>query len=155
MKFKNIKKKTYKKKSPSISRSIPDFAKATLGKPASFKFSLPKINNVALVKIYGTILKIFVALIFVVAVIIVGFDFQNNLRLKQKIDSQREILIRELKFWEDFISKQQNYADAYFQVSSLEYRLGSTLQAKIDVEKGLALDPNSQSGKKIEELLSR
>lgn len=140
MKFKNIKKKIYKKKSPSNSRRLTE----------SFKFSLPKINNALLLIVYRRALKIFVALLFVVAAIVVGLDLQKNLQIAQDIDFQRSILSRDLKFWEDFISKNQNYRDAYFQASVLEYKLGDISKAKMYVEKGLVLDPNSENGKKLE-----
>lgn len=143
MKFKNIKKKAKPAKSPSNSRTIPE----------SFKFFLPKINAVKLLRLYRGALKFFVAFIFIVTVIAVGYDFQKNLQIKRHIDSQRKDIIKDLNFWEDFISKNQNYRDAYFQISILEYKLGNTLQAKKYVEKGLVLDPNSEDGRKIEKLL--
>lgn len=146
MKFKNIKKKKYIKKSPSNSRTITE--------SKSFKFAFPKISSFKLLKLYKGALKIFVIFTFVITAVIVGLDLQNNLQMKKNIDSQREILIKELSFWEDFISEHQNYRDAYFQASILEYRLGNALKAKEYVGKGLALDPNSQEGKKIEKFLN-
>lgn len=146
MKFKNIKKKVYKKKSPSNSRTIP--AKLT-----HFKFILPKIDQTILLKVFHNVLKVFVVFVFIVAVIIVGFDFQNNLQTNKEINSQREVLIKELNFWESFISKQNNYPDAYFQASILEYKLGDTAKAKMYAERGLALDPNSPDGQKLEKFL--
>lgn len=146
MKFKNIKKKKYKK-SPSNSRIITE--------PKDFTLSFPKIDSAKLLKLYGGALKIFVVFVFIVAVVIVGLDLQKNLQAKQDIDFQRENLVKELKFWEGFISKQQNYPDAYFQASILEYRLGNTSQAKKYLEEGFLLDPNSENGRKIEEFLSR
>lgn len=146
MKFKNIKKKLYKKKSPSNSRAITE--------SKSFKFAFPKISSFKLLKLYKGALKIFVIFTFVITAVIVGLDLQNNLQMKKDIDSQREILIKELSFWEDFISEHQNYRDAYFQASILEYKLGNALKAKEYVGKGLALDPNSQEGKKIEKFLN-
>lgn len=146
MKFKNIKKKLYKKKSPSNSRTITE--------SKSFKFAFPKISSFKLLKLYKGALKIFVIFTFVITAVIVGLDLQNNLLMKKNIDSQREILIKELSFWEDFISEHQNYRDAYFQASILEYKLGNALKAKEYVGKGLALDPNYQEGKKIEKFLN-
>lgn len=146
MKFKNIKKKVYLKKSPSNSRSIP-------AKLSFLKFSFPKINYAILFKTYRGALKAFVATIFIIAAVIVGIDFQKNLQLKQNIDSQREIVNHGLNFWKDFIIKHQNYPDAYFQLSALEYRLGDISNAKMYLEKGLFLDPNSVNGRKIEQLL--
>ena len=132
-----------KEKSPSNSRTISE----------PFKFSFPKINPVKLLELYRGVLKAFVICIFTVAVVVVGYDFQQNLQAKQNIDSQREIITRDLNYWEDFMSKHQNYRDAYFQASVLEYRLGNISKAKMYVEKGLALDPSSINGKRIEEFL--
>jgi hypothetical protein len=153
MKFKNIKKKKYKKKSPSNSRSNPDLIKSSSDKHSHFKLFLPKINLTRLLRLYGTILKIFVAIIFMITSIIVTFDLQENWKTKQSIDLQREALGKELSFWKNFISKNQNYRDAYFQASMLEYRLGNAVKAKKYVEKGLSLDPSSENGRKIEKLL--
>jgi len=160
MKFKNIKKKIYKKKLPSNSRIIPASAKASTpakatadrssGKPALLKLFLSKINHAFLIRAYHQALKIFVGFIFIVAAIIVGFDFQRNLQLSRKIALQRKTLTNNLAFWENFISQHQNYPDAYFQISGLEYQLGNTSRAKEYVEKGLSLDPNSPSGQKLE-----
>jgi hypothetical protein len=145
MKFKNIKKKIYKKaKSPSNSRTIPAF---------SLKFSLPKFNSAELIKVYREVLKIFVVFVFILTAVIVGLDFHNNLQAKNKIDLQREVITKELNFWKDFIIKHKDYRDAYFQASILEYELGDISKARIHVEKGLSLDLNSKNGKKLEEFL--
>lgn len=133
MKFKNIKKEAKKEKSPSNFRTIP----------ATF------------LRIYRLSLKVFIIFIFILAVIVVGLDLNANIQAKQAIDLEREKLTRELKFWEDFIDEHKDYRDAYFQAAILEYRLGNTSKAKMHAEKGLALDPNSEDGKKLEELLSK
>jgi len=144
MKFKNIKKKIYIKKSPSNSRTIAEHS----------KFYFPKVNSIKLIKLYGGALKIFVAAIFVVAAIVVGYDLKNNLQIKQSIDSQREILAHDLNFWENFLSAHKNYRDAYFQASILEYRLGDKSKAKMYLEKGLSLDPPSIDGGKLEQFFA-
>ena len=131
MKFKNAKNKAKKSKSPSNSRTIP----------------------VTLLKIYRGSLKVFLILIFILTGIIVGMDLQKNLTLKDNIDSQRQKISQDLKFWESFIEKHKVYRDAYFQASILEYKLGDTNKAKMYVKKGLVLDPNSENGKKIEDFL--
>lgn len=133
MKFKNIKKEAKNVKSPSNSRTIPE----------------------SFLKIYRLSLKVFIVFIFILAAIIVGLDWEKNLQEKQSIDSQRERLTRELSFWEDFIFKHKDFRDAYFQASILEYKLGNTSKAKLYVEKGLSLDPNSKDGKKIEDFLNK
>lgn len=147
--FKKSKKNTpaskSKKQSPSISRTIP----------ASTKLSFPKITLARIVKLYSGSLKIVVATLFILAVAIVGLDLQKNIQEKQSIDIEREKLAQELKFWNDFIGEHEDYADAYFNIAVLEYKLGDTAQAKTYLKKGLVLDPNSENGKKIEDSLSR
>lgn len=123
------------KQLPRIYRIIPDSAK--------------------LLKIYRLSLKVFVAFIFILAVIVVGLDLQANIQEKQAIGLERENLTKELKFWEDFIAKHQDYRDAYLQASILEYKLGNMSKAKMYVGKGLSLDPNSGDGLKIEAFLSK
>lgn len=133
MKFRNIKREAKKTKSPSNSRTIP----------ATF------------LKIYRLSLKVFIVLIFILAVFVVGLDLDANIKAKQSIDLEREKLTNELMFWESFITKHQDYRDAYFKASILEYKLGNLSKAKMYVEKGLSLDLNSQGGKKIEEFLNK
>ena len=143
MKFKNTKNKASSKggsapggkitKSPSNSRTISEI----------------------FIKIYGLSLKIFIVLVFLLAIVIIGLDLSVNIQAKQVIDLEREELTKDLKFWENFIAKHQDYKDAYFKASILEYKLGDKAQAKIYVEKGLSLDPNSKDGRKIEELLNK
>lgn len=123
------------KKLPSNSRVISD----------------PKM----LLKIYRGSLKIFIVFIFLLAVVIVGIDLQKNIQAKQSIDLEKNKLTKELRFWESFIAQHQDYRDAYFQASILEYKLGKMVRAKKYVEKGLSLDPNSKEGRKIEQFLSK
>lgn len=159
MKFKSakkIKQKNKKKiKSPRNSLSFPAFVKTSAGKPASFKISLPKISSIKFFRIYHKSLNIFIIFIFILATIIVGLDLQKNIAEKNNIESERKQLQKELVFWKDLISKYENYRDAYFKVSILEYKLGNISLAKEYVEKGLALDPNSIDGKRIEDFLSQ
>ncbi|MDP2637637.1 MAG: tetratricopeptide repeat protein [Candidatus Levybacteria bacterium] len=157
MKFRNIKKNKKptvekSKKSPSNSRSIPDFAKASSGKPEHFSSSMHNLVK-GLPKLWDIGLKITVLVTFIFAVVIVGLDAYRNFQIKQGIDLEREELLKELSFWELFIDEHGDYRDAYFNMSALEYRLGNTSRAKEYAEKGLMLDPNSKNGKKIEDFL--
>lgn len=139
MKFKNIKKDKF----PSNFRAIPAFTKVPAGMPTTF------------LKMYRLSLKVFIVSIFILAVVVVGLDLNANIRAKQSIDLEREKLTEELIFWESFIESHKDYRDAYLQASILEYKLGNTSKAKTYAEKGLSLDPNSEGGKKIEELLNK
>lgn len=144
MKVKNIKKKIKHLKFPSNFRTIP-----------AFKLFFPKFTSTTFLRTYRVALKIFIVLIFILAVVIVGLDLASNIKAKQEIDLERKKLTNELMFWENFIVEHHNYKDAYFQASVLEFKLGDTSKARMYVEKGLALDSNSQDGRKIEEFLSK
>ena len=145
MKFKNIKKNPdasgKKPKSPSNSRTIPAFTNVSADRPVTF------------IKIYRLSLKVFIVFIFILAVIVVGLDLHANIQAKQTIDLERGKLTKELKFWEDFIVKRQDYQNAYFQASVLEYKLGDTIKAKKYAGEGLSLDPNSGDASKLEKFL--
>src|SRR3989344_5027434 len=123
MKFKNIKKKSppaggNNTKFPSNSRSITE----------NFKSSFPKINHATLFKIYGGALRLFVVLIFAVAVVVVGYDLQKNLQTKQNIDQQRESLNKDLNFWISFLPKHKIYPNDYFKPPVLDFSLGNSLR---------------------------
>lgn len=139
MKFKSSKKKKENKvkkaKSPSNSRTIPAIS--------------------SFFGIYHKSLIVFVIIIFILTAALVALDLQRNLENKMKNDIQRENLTNELVFWEDFVGKHADYRDAYFKMSLLEYKLGNVIAAKRYVERGLALDPNSEDGKNIEEFLDK
>ena len=143
MKFKNLKKKAKNRQSPSISRTLPAFVKI-----------FPEVDSAKLFILYRRVLKVFVVLAFTVTVVIVGYDLQKNLQIKKKIDSQRENVKHDLIYWENFISKHQDYRDAYLQASVLEYRLGEVTKAKMYVKEALSLDPNSIDGKELEKFLA-
>jgi len=146
MKFKNIKNKAKIAKFPSNSRSITD-------KFPPFSSPFPKISHAKLIHLYRGALEIFLVFIFIIAATVVGIDLQKNFQTKINIDFQREILGKDLNFWNDFISQHENYPNAYLQASVLEYKLGDISKAKTYIEKGLFLDPNSAEGLKVEQLL--
>jgi hypothetical protein len=164
MKFKNINRKAKKNKSPSNSRSIPASPQlppspkwlrrpSQRGETEQFKFSIPKINHATLFKVHRNALKIFVLLMYVATFTVIVLDFKHYLPVKENIESKRSVLARDLNFWDNYISNHQNFADGYFQASVLAYELGDSVKAKIYAEKGLILDPNSKTGRKIEKLL--
>lgn len=114
---------------------------------------IPELNHPKLLKAYRRGLKFFTVCIFLLAVVVVGLDLQKNIQEKQIIDFERKNLTKELKFWESFIAKHEDFKDAYFQASILEYKLGNRKNAKMYAEKGLSLDPNAEDGRKLESFL--
>lgn len=100
-------------------------------------------------------MKVFVVTLFLLALVNVVWELDRNIKEKQRIDLEREKVTRKLGFWKGFLEKHKDYRDAYFQVSVLEYKLGNKNEAKMNVEKGLNLDPNSKTGKEIEKFLNK
>lgn len=157
--FKKSKKNTSvsksKKKSPSIYRSIPDSAKASSGMPDFVMAIFKKFDRIKFFNVYKRVLKGFTVVFFLLVIIVLGYDLNINLEEKNRIDRERISVQREVKLWEEAILEHEDYRDAYFKLSALEYRLGNKEKARFYVKKGLVLDPNSSEGKKIEEFLNK
>lgn len=141
----NIKKsKKRKKQSPKNYRFIP----------GPIKKRLSKLNRKRVFSIYTKALKIFTLCILIVAVIAIGVDLNKNLQDKEKIDFEREKITRELDFWQSFVTKHQDYRDAYLQLAILEYRVRDYSKAKFYLNRALSIDPNFEKAKEMERVLS-
>lgn len=114
-----------------------------------------KLTRQKVFRVYKKTLKIFTVFIFIIAIIYLGFDLYRNTQEKKRIDFEREKISKELDFWKSFIAEHNDYRDAYFQASILEYKLGNTDLSKLYLSQGLAVDPNSENGKKIEDFINK
>lgn len=137
-------KKKSKRKSPKIYRFIPEPIKRHLS-----KYSRRKVFNV-----YRQTLKVFTVFIFVIVIIVLGYDLYNNVQDKKKIDLERAKITREIDFWESFVTKNQDYRDAYLQLAILEYRVRDYSKAKFYLNRALSIDPNFEKAKEMERVLS-
>ncbi len=131
-------------KSPSIYRQFPDLI---------WK-QLKKIDRKKTFKLYRKTLKIFIVVIFIIAILLVGLDLYNNIQMKKRLDIEREKLTNELIFWKSVLTSYKDYKDAYFQIAIIEYKLGNKEEAKSYLKLGLDLDPNSEKGKNIERYIN-
>lgn len=115
-----------KREFPRISRIIPDI-------------SVPSLRRVFWNKYF---LVSFISTFISVAILMQGIDLTKHIRELQGIRSEREQVVREITYWEDVVSKHQDYRDGYLKLALLEYRLGNTQKAKAYIEKSLSIDPN-------------
>lgn len=104
--------------------------------------------------IYRQSLKTFTIFIFIIAIIVLGLDLYKNIQEKKRIDFEREKINKEINFWQSFVSKHQDYRDAYLQLAILEYRLRDINKARFYLDKSLAIDPNFEKGRELENALS-
>lgn len=137
------KQKNYKNKFPKIYRFIPE----------PIKKRLSKLSRKKVFSVYKKILQAFTIFIFIIAIIVLGYDLYNNIQDKKKIDFQREKIIKELEFWQSFIAEHKDYRDAYLQLAILEYRLRNFDNAKFYLDKSLSIDPNFEKGRELEKVL--
>lgn len=96
---------------------------------------------------------LFLSFVFV-STIVVGFDLLKNTEQKRQLDKERREIISNINFWKDFVSKHRDYRDGYFQLAILEYRLNDLGKAKLYLEKSLAIDPNFEKGRELEQILN-
>ena len=70
--------------------------------------------------------------------------------MREKLYASR---VKEVKFWEENLSKYPEYRDAYFRLAVLEYELRNFEKSEEYLEKVFKLDPSFKEGKKLEKLL--
>lgn len=129
-------------------------------KPKLVEF--PKIyrwipERVSSLKLSGEVKAVFagfILLILFLTLLLVGLDIYKNLGEKQTIERERERLTQEIKYWQDISNKHKDYRDAYFRLAVLEYKLGDKAKASFYLQKTLELDPNFESARRLEKILS-
>lgn len=104
--------------------------------------------------VYSKTLIIFTLFIFIVTIIVLGYDLYENIQDKEKIDLERDRITKEINFWNSFLGKHKGYRDGYLQLSILEYKLRNFNKAKSYLDEALAIDPNFEKGKELEKVLS-
>ena len=125
-----------------------------------FDNSKPKKTASFFPKIYRFITEEWklIASSIVSGIIIFGITFQGvnlyyNLQKQQEIEFSRSEVERELLFWKEELGKYPDHRDIYFNIATLEYRLGNKDEAKSNLDKALSIDPNFEEGREMEKLI--
>lgn len=117
------------------------------------KISLfPRIYRV-ITEQWKIILCSFVSGLIIIAIMLQGLILQKNLQIERGMKADREKTVAELGFWKSKLSEYPNYRDLYFKIANLEYKLGRTEEAKLNLKKTLELDPNFKKGREMEKQL--
>lgn len=91
--------------------------------------------------------------LLVILVITGSLSLYQNIQLFQSQSLRRQELTQNIKLWQSIVEKYPGYKDAYFKIASMEYQIGDYVNAKLNVEKALSLDPNFQDAKTLERLI--
>lgn len=141
VKSKSVKKRKNRKRiSPSIYRSIAE----------SFKNHFLRLDRRNVFRIYSKTLKVFTIIVFIAAVVILGYDLYKNIQEKEELDFERKKIAEDIKFWESFLEKNNGYRDGYLRLSVLEYKLRNLDLARAYLDKALKIDPNFEKAKELE-----
>lgn len=152
--MKNKEKKHSASQFPNIYRFITESVPVKNLKKHKFRLlNQPKLKK------YLTFLSII--LVFLIVIILVFGVMLFSLRIYKSVVNYRQIsferqnLQSQINFWKSINQKYDGYADAYFRIAVLEYRLGNFNQALEYNQKALFLNPNFEDAKKLEVLLNK
>lgn len=127
--YKRKQKKVEKKKLPSNSRTITD-----------------KLINDHSVFFIG------IACI-TIAIILVSYDFYNNLLRQDTVYEARGKIIGDLNYWNREVIEKPNYRDGYFSLSLIYYQLGDYKNSIENLNKAMNIDPNFSKGKQLKKII--
>ena len=82
-----------------------------------------------------------------------AFDLFLNLKEQGKTTDEKVALVREQIFWQEEVSKNPGYRDAYFSLALVDYRLNDIKNTKQNLEKALSLDPTFQEGREFKQII--
>jgi len=115
---------------PSISRFITE--------------RVPKTSSMHFTKV---LLVSFVSGMILIGISLQGALLQRNVQAMDMLAGQREQMVKEIGYWEQFANKHGAYRDVYLRLAALHYRVGNVDIAKGFLQKAVELDPNSEAGK--------
>jgi len=122
-----------------------------------------KIKEKSKTKHFPNIIRIFtekyflgflVTFILVAMLLAVGMYLYRDIKVQQKTEKERKVIISKIQYWQGIVDKYKDYRDAYFQLAILEYRLRDFNKSKFYLDKSLAIDPNFEKGRELEKVLS-
>ena len=89
-----------------------------------------------------------------IAIVLVSYDFYNNLIKQEAVYEARGKVIEDLNFWNREVIEKPNYRDGYFNLALIYFQLGDIKNSSLNLEKALSLDPNFEEGKSFREILN-
>ena len=89
------------------------------------------------------------------AILIVSLDLFLNFKINREKQVEFDAVKNEINFWQDQVSKNQNFRDGYFKLALLEYRLGNLVNARNYLNKTMSFDPNFKEGITLKKILDK
>lgn len=77
----------------------------------------------------------------------------SPLRILEKIKNQPAQINQEISFWGKVVASKPDYRDGYLHLALLNYQIYETQKAKAYLQKAVALDPNFEATKELEDLI--
>lgn len=124
-----------KKKKPSFSTSIVDFARSLIHEEKTMFVAIAS------------------AVFFFCLIIIESMQISQTLDTQKQRKKEKDRVTYEMSFWQQVINTHPDYRDAYFMVALLQYRLGDTVSSKGYVQKAMSIDPNFTKGRELQKIL--
>jgi len=122
--------------------------------PSIFRFITERFFAAPLTSTKITLVSL-LSLLLLGAITNQSLILRNNLKDLDKITQAREDIQKQISNWKSMSEDHKNHAAAYLKIASLEYRLGNVKEARIFIEKALAIDPYTQQGRMLGEYISR
>ena len=102
--------------------------------------------------------RLYIAACLVSGALLFGILFQgialiSNIREQKLLGAKREALTNEIQILTHLTITYPSSRDLYLQLGVLEYRLGNITQAKLYVNRALAIDPNFQQAGELADKL--
>lgn len=146
--------KTLASQFPNIYRFITESAPVKNLKKHKFRLlNQPKLKKC--LTFLSIILVFLIVMILAFGVMLFSLKIYKSIVYYKQISLERQNLQSQINFWKSIRQKYDGYADAYFRIAVLEYRLGNFNQAIEYNQKALFLDPNFKDAKKLEVLLNK
>lgn len=124
------KKPTKEKKSPSISRFIPE-----------------RVKTWGFLEWGSILLCTALTLLLVGALFFVG----QKAFAYQKLLLQRETIEKQRAYWEGIVQTYPDYKDAYIMLGITEFQLGDKSAARIAITKAREIDPNDKRAQELQD----
>lgn len=152
--MKNKKSAGWRTQFPNIYRFITESALVKNSKKNTFRLlNKPKLKKP--LAFFSIILMFLMIMILAFGIMLFSFKIYKSAVYYRQISLERQSIQSQINFWQSIRQRYDGYADAYFRIAVLEYRLGNFNQALEYNKKALFLDPNFKDAKKLEVLLNK
>ncbi len=107
-------------------------------------------KSIFLTNKFFLLLGIFLSILLLIFLTI---SLWRNLKTLNESKKEKEVVLKEIKKWQNMVKEYKDYRDGYFMLSVLEYRIKNYDKSKEYLNKVLIIDPNFKQGREMELIL--